>query len=134
MIPEGGRPSGLSPVCNSCRHPDFPNLWKNRANRLGFPPQPPHADSKFSREVRGFCCRVVCRCQLLDLPWEDVLVPHVLCYLPLQHLVRLQRVSKQFHSLIQVYLANCKTFDPSSVSQRYIMQLCNIIAIMHKLN
>lgn len=57
-----------------------------------------------------------CRCHLLDLPWEDVLVPHILCYLPLQHLVSLQRVSKQFHSLIQVYLANCRTFDLSSVS------------------
>nr|XP_046233909.1 F-box/LRR-repeat protein 15 isoform X2 [Scatophagus argus] len=55
------------------------------------------------------------RCHLLDLPWEDVLVPHVLCYLPLQHLVSLQRVSKQFHSLIQVYLANCRTFDLSAV-------------------
>lgn len=56
------------------------------------------------------------RCHLLDLPWEDVLVPHILCYLPLQHLVSLQRVSKQFHSLIQVYLANCRTFDLSLVS------------------
>lgn len=54
----------------------------------------------------------------MDLPWEDVLVPHVLCHLPLQHLVSLQRVSKQFHSLIQVYLANCRTFDLSSVSPR----------------
>ncbi|KAG7506861.1 F-box/LRR-repeat protein 15 isoform X2 [Solea senegalensis] len=51
------------------------------------------------------------RCHLLDLPWEDVLIPHILNYLPLQHLVSLQRVSKQFHSLIQVYLANCRTFD-----------------------
>lgn len=68
-----------------------------------------------SSAVKRFL-RVVRRCQLLDLPWEDVLVPHILCYLPLQHLVRLQRVSKQFHSLIQVYLANCRTFDPSSVS------------------
>ncbi|XP_030257068.1 F-box/LRR-repeat protein 15 isoform X2 [Sparus aurata] len=55
-------------------------------------------------------------CHLLDLPWEDVLVPHILCHLPLQHLVSLQRVSKQFHSLIQVYLANCRTFDLSMVS------------------
>ncbi|TDG97899.1 hypothetical protein EPR50_G00212920 [Perca flavescens] len=54
-------------------------------------------------------------CHLLDLPWEDVLVPHILCYLPLQHLVSLQRVSKQFHSLIQMYLANCRTFDLSSI-------------------
>ncbi|KAG7492759.1 hypothetical protein MATL_G00018010 [Megalops atlanticus] len=48
---------------------------------------------------------------LLDLPWEDVLVTHIFCYLPLRHLVSLQRVSKQFHALIQVYLANCRTFD-----------------------
>ncbi|CAG5904994.1 unnamed protein product [Menidia menidia] len=52
---------------------------------------------------------------LLDLPWEDVLVPHILCYLPLQHLVNLQRVSKQFYSLIQVYLANCRTFNFNSL-------------------
>ncbi|XP_062382174.1 F-box/LRR-repeat protein 15 [Sardina pilchardus] len=53
--------------------------------------------------------------QLLDLPWEDVLVTHVLCYLPLRHLATLQRVSKQFRSLIQVYLANCRNFDLSQV-------------------
>uniref|UniRef100_A0A8D3CGP3 F-box domain-containing protein n=1 Tax=Scophthalmus maximus TaxID=52904 RepID=A0A8D3CGP3_SCOMX len=52
-------------------------------------------------------------CHLLDLPWEDVLVPHILCYLPLQQLVSLQRVSRQFHSLVQVCLANCRTFDLS---------------------
>ncbi|XP_034070165.1 F-box/LRR-repeat protein 15 isoform X2 [Gymnodraco acuticeps] len=55
------------------------------------------------------------RCHILDLPWEDVLVPHILCFLSLQHLVSLQRVSRQFHSLIQVYLANCRTFDLSSI-------------------
>ncbi|KAJ8365709.1 hypothetical protein SKAU_G00145400 [Synaphobranchus kaupii] len=49
--------------------------------------------------------------QLLDLPWEDVLVTHIFCYLPLRHLISLQRVSRQFHSFIQVYLANCHTFD-----------------------
>lgn len=53
--------------------------------------------------------------QLLDLPWEDVLVTHVFCYLPLRHLVSLQRVSKQFRSLIQVYLANCRRFDLNQV-------------------
>ncbi|CAL1599666.1 unnamed protein product [Knipowitschia caucasica] len=47
---------------------------------------------------------------LLDLPWEDVLVPHVLSHVPLQTLVQLQRVSKQFLSLIQLYLANCRHF------------------------
>lgn len=69
--------------------------------------------SKFSCETRYAS---LSRCHLLDLPWEDVLVPHILCHLPLQHLVSLQRVSKQFHSLIQVYLANCRTFDLSMVS------------------
>ncbi|XP_008435105.1 F-box/LRR-repeat protein 15 isoform X3 [Poecilia reticulata] len=54
-------------------------------------------------------------CHLLDLPWEDVLVPHILSYLPLQHIVSLQRVSKQFHSLVQVYLANCRTFNFSTI-------------------
>uniref|UniRef100_A0A8C1VR03 F-box and leucine-rich repeat protein 15 n=1 Tax=Cyprinus carpio TaxID=7962 RepID=A0A8C1VR03_CYPCA len=53
------------------------------------------------------------RCQLLDLPWEDVLVTHVFCYLPLRHLVSLQCVSKSFLSLVQVYLANCRKFDPA---------------------
>ncbi|XP_067286172.1 F-box/LRR-repeat protein 15 isoform X2 [Pseudorasbora parva] len=53
------------------------------------------------------------RCQLLDLPWEDVLVTYVFCYLPLRHLVSLQRVSKSFRSLVQVYLDNCRKFDPA---------------------
>ncbi|XP_060795057.1 F-box/LRR-repeat protein 15 [Neoarius graeffei] len=51
--------------------------------------------------------------QLLDLPWEDVLVTHVLCYLPLRHLLSLQRVSKSFRSLVQVYLASCRSFSPA---------------------
>ncbi|XP_007897615.1 F-box/LRR-repeat protein 15 isoform X2 [Callorhinchus milii] len=55
------------------------------------------------------------RCQLLDLPWEDVLVPHVLCHLQLRQLICLQRVSKPFHALIQVYLSNCRTLDTSQV-------------------
>ncbi|KAF3853720.1 hypothetical protein F7725_014408 [Dissostichus mawsoni] len=62
-------------------------------------------------------------CHLLDLPWEDVLVPHILCFLPLQHLVSLQRVSMQFHSLIQVYLTNCRTFDLSS-DNKVLHSLC----------
>ncbi|XP_075884277.1 F-box/LRR-repeat protein 15 [Nelusetta ayraudi] len=77
-------------------------------------------------------------CQLLDLPWEDVLVPHVLCYLPLQHLVRLQRVSKQFHSLIQVYLANCRTFDPSStgpvVTKEAFCSMLQANKVLHSLS
>ncbi|KAL7869582.1 hypothetical protein AOLI_G00135700 [Acnodon oligacanthus] len=56
--------------------------------------------------------------QLLDLPWEDVLVTHVLCYLPLRHLVTLQRVSKSFRALVQAYLANCRTFDSAQTGPR----------------
>lgn len=55
------------------------------------------------------------RCQLLELPWEDVLVPHVLCHLPLCQLVSLQRVSKQFRNLIQLYLTNCHSLDTSQL-------------------
>uniref|UniRef100_A0A3Q3WZN0 F-box/LRR-repeat protein 15 n=1 Tax=Mola mola TaxID=94237 RepID=A0A3Q3WZN0_MOLML len=61
------------------------------------------------------CLHLLTRCHLLDLPWEDVLVPHILCHLPLQHLVSLQRVSKQFHTLIQLYLANCRIFGLSTI-------------------
>ncbi|XP_020778937.1 F-box/LRR-repeat protein 15 [Boleophthalmus pectinirostris] len=55
-------------------------------------------------------------CHLLDLPWEDVLVPRVLSLVPLQTLMQLQRVSKQFHSLIQLYLANCRDFHLSPLA------------------
>ncbi|XP_028651328.1 F-box/LRR-repeat protein 15 [Erpetoichthys calabaricus] len=55
------------------------------------------------------------RFEFLDLPWEDILIPHVLSYLPLRQLLSLQRVSKQFQTLVQVYLANCRTFDFSQV-------------------
>lgn len=34
--------------------------------------------------------------RLLDLPWEDVLLPHVLNWVPLRQLLRLQRVSNKF--------------------------------------
>uniref|UniRef100_A0A8V0ZFG7 F-box/LRR-repeat protein 15 n=1 Tax=Gallus gallus TaxID=9031 RepID=A0A8V0ZFG7_CHICK len=52
---------------------------------------------------------------LLDLPWEDILVPHVLCHLPLQQLLGLQRVSKAFQALVQLYLANMRCFDSSQI-------------------
>lgn len=69
--------------------------------------------------MTGFLCVLCCdRCQLLDLPWEDVLVTHVFCYLPLRHMVSLQRVSKSFRSLVQVYLANCRKFDPAQVREK----------------
>ncbi|XP_012686581.1 F-box/LRR-repeat protein 15 [Clupea harengus] len=67
--------------------------------------------------------------QLLDLPWEDVLVTHVFSYLPLRHLVTLQRVSKQFCSFIQVYLANCRTFDLSQVGPHIPKEaFCSILS------
>ncbi|XP_048843728.1 F-box/LRR-repeat protein 15 isoform X2 [Brienomyrus brachyistius] len=68
------------------------------------------------------------KCQLLDLPWEDVLVTHIFCYLPLRQLVSLQRVSKQFHTLIQVYLANCRSFDLTQVGPRMPKEaFCNML-------
>uniref|UniRef100_A0AAY5K1B9 F-box/LRR-repeat protein 15 n=1 Tax=Esox lucius TaxID=8010 RepID=A0AAY5K1B9_ESOLU len=67
-------------------------------------------------------------CQLLDLPWEDVLVTHIFCHLPLRHLVRLQRVSKQFYALIQVYLANCRTFDLTQIGPSLPKEaFCNML-------
>ncbi|KAL8186646.1 UNVERIFIED_CONTAM: hypothetical protein K2H54_003154 [Gekko kuhli] len=48
---------------------------------------------------------------LLDLPWEDVLLPHVLSRLPLRQLLRLQRVSRAFRALVQLRLANLRAFD-----------------------
>ncbi|XP_030629219.1 F-box/LRR-repeat protein 15 [Chanos chanos] len=68
------------------------------------------------------------KCQLLDLPWEDVLVTHVFCYLPLRHLVSLQRVSKSFRSLIQVYLANCRVFDATQLGPHIPKEaFCNML-------
>ncbi|XP_061765797.1 F-box/LRR-repeat protein 15 isoform X3 [Nerophis ophidion] len=52
------------------------------------------------------------RCRLLDLPWEDVLVAHILSCLPLKQLVSLQRVSKHFRALIQIHFTKCKSFNP----------------------
>ncbi|XP_003223176.3 F-box/LRR-repeat protein 15 [Anolis carolinensis] len=57
----------------------------------------------------------VARKQFLDLPWEDVLIPHILSFLPLRQLLSLQRVSKAFQSLIQLYLTNMRCFDSSQV-------------------
>ncbi|XP_015267680.1 PREDICTED: F-box/LRR-repeat protein 15, partial [Gekko japonicus] len=51
------------------------------------------------------------RPELLDLPWEDVLLPHVLSRLPLRHLLRLQRVSRAFRALVHLRLANLRAFD-----------------------
>ncbi|XP_078284563.1 F-box/LRR-repeat protein 15 isoform X2 [Rhinoraja longicauda] len=76
-------------------------------------------------------------CQLLELPWEDVLVPHVLCHLPLCQLVCLQRVSKQFDNLIQVYWTNCHRLDTSQFGAAIPRSaLCRILkdnSVLHQL-
>ncbi|XP_077207232.1 F-box/LRR-repeat protein 15 [Paroedura picta] len=48
---------------------------------------------------------------LLALPWEDVLVPHVLGRLPLRQLLRLRRVSRAFRALVRLRLARLRCFD-----------------------
>nr|XP_061807649.1 F-box/LRR-repeat protein 15-like [Nerophis lumbriciformis] len=50
-------------------------------------------------------------CRLLSLPWEDVLVAHILSYLPLKQLFALQRVSKRFCELIRLFFSKCTTFE-----------------------
>lgn len=55
--------------------------------------------------------------RLLDLPWEDVLLPHVLTWVPLRQLLRLQRVSRAFRELVQLYLAGLRRFDAAQVSR-----------------
>ncbi|XP_073858711.1 F-box/LRR-repeat protein 15 isoform X2 [Macaca fascicularis] len=52
---------------------------------------------------------------LLDLPWEDVLLPHVLNRVPLCQLLRLQRVSRAFRALVQLHLAGLRRFDAAQV-------------------
>ncbi|KAM8782445.1 F-box/LRR-repeat protein 15 isoform 1-T1 [Rhynchonycteris naso] len=54
--------------------------------------------------------------RLLDLPWEDVLLPHVLSRVPLSQLLRLQRVSRAFRALVQLHLAGLRRFDAAQVS------------------
>ncbi|XP_068610903.1 F-box/LRR-repeat protein 15 [Brachionichthys hirsutus] len=77
-------------------------------------------------------------CHLLELPWEDVLIPRILRQLPLQQVVSLQRVSKQFHSLVQVYLSNCRTFDlPSagpSVPKEAFCSMLKDNKVLHSLS
>ncbi|XP_017529433.1 F-box/LRR-repeat protein 15 isoform X2 [Manis javanica] len=53
--------------------------------------------------------------RLLDLPWEDVLLPYVLSRVPLRQLLRLQRVSRAFRALVQLHLAGLRRFDAAQV-------------------
>ncbi|XP_023615584.1 F-box/LRR-repeat protein 15 [Myotis lucifugus] len=61
--------------------------------------------------------------RLLDLPWEDVLLPHVLSRVPLCQLLRLQRVSRAFRALVQLHLAGLRRFDAAQVGRRYAAAL-----------
>ncbi|KAF6108731.1 F-box and leucine rich repeat protein 15 [Phyllostomus discolor] len=54
--------------------------------------------------------------RLLDLPWEDVLLPHILSQVPLCQLLQLQRVSRAFRALVQLHLAGLRRFDAAEVS------------------
>lgn len=54
--------------------------------------------------------------RLLDLPWEDVLLPHILSRVPLCQLLQLQRVSRAFRALVQLHLAGLRRFDAAQVS------------------
>uniref|UniRef100_A0A8C2UL49 F-box/LRR-repeat protein 15 n=1 Tax=Chinchilla lanigera TaxID=34839 RepID=A0A8C2UL49_CHILA len=60
--------------------------------------------------------------RLLDLPWEDVLLPHVLSRVPLRQLLRLQRVSRAFRALVQLHLAGLRRFD---AAQRLSLAHCD---------
>lgn len=55
--------------------------------------------------------------RLLDLPWEDVLLPHILSRVPLCQLLQLQRVSRAFRALVQLHLAGLRRFDAAQVSR-----------------
>ncbi|XP_074089923.1 F-box/LRR-repeat protein 15 isoform X1 [Macrotis lagotis] len=54
--------------------------------------------------------------RLLDLPWEDVLLPHILSRVPLRQLLHLQRVSRAFQALVQLHLARLRSFDSAQVT------------------
>ncbi|XP_014404869.1 PREDICTED: F-box/LRR-repeat protein 15 [Myotis brandtii] len=69
-------------------------LLRTRSRQPKEPPMEPSGGEQELGAVR-----------LLDLPWEDVLLPHVLSRVPLCQLLRLQRVSRAFRALVQLHLA-----------------------------
>ncbi|XP_053548831.1 F-box/LRR-repeat protein 15 [Bombina bombina] len=95
----------------------------------------PIVDQNYVPYVHVF---LFCSPHLLDLPWEDVLVPHILSYLPLRHVLTLQRVSKPFQSLVHLYLTNCRSFDSTQLgSQMPKSAFCNILknnAVLQRLD
>lgn len=46
-----------------------------------------------------------------------MLLPHVLTWVPLRQLLRLQRVSRAFRALVQLHLAGLRRFDAAQVSR-----------------
>nr|KAF6456008.1 F-box and leucine rich repeat protein 15 [Rousettus aegyptiacus] len=61
--------------------------------------------------------------RLLDLPWEDVLLPHILSRVPLCQLLQLQRVSRAFRALVQLHLAGLRRFDAAQLKDEAIVYL-----------
>ncbi|XP_077999753.1 uncharacterized protein LOC144452525 [Glandiceps talaboti] len=58
------------------------------------------------------------RINLLDLPWDDILISRILLFLPMKQLFNLQRVSKHFQELIHQYMASCSVLDFSSIGSK----------------
>ncbi|XP_054584743.1 F-box/LRR-repeat protein 15 isoform X1 [Eptesicus fuscus] len=79
-------------------------LLRTRSRQPKEPPMEPSGGEQEPGAVR-----------LLDLPWEDVLLPHVLSRVPLCQLLRLQRVSRAFRALVQLHLAGLRRFDAAQV-------------------
>ncbi|XP_019808431.2 F-box/LRR-repeat protein 15 [Bos indicus] len=79
-------------------------LLRTRSRQPMEPPMDPSGGEQEPGAVR-----------LLDLPWEDVLLPHVLSRVPLRQLLWLQRVSRAFRALVQLHLARLRRFDAAQV-------------------
>ncbi|XP_038061628.1 F-box/LRR-repeat protein 15-like [Patiria miniata] len=59
-----------------------------------------------------------CSINLIDLPWEDVLISRILPHLSIIDIFRLRSMSKDFCDLIQTYFQHQKVLDWSSVASR----------------
>ncbi|CAN0439372.1 unnamed protein product [Lampetra planeri] len=59
------------------------------------------------------------RRSLLELPWEDVLIPHVLSRLPLAQLLQLQCVCRRFRELVRLHLSAAHSLDLSQVASTF---------------
>ncbi|EPQ15185.1 F-box/LRR-repeat protein 15 [Myotis brandtii] len=78
-------------------------LLRTRSRQPKEPPMEPSGGEQELGAVR-----------LLDLPWEDVLLPHVLSRVPLCQLLRLQRVSRAFRAL-ELDLTACRQLKDEAI-------------------